>query len=155
MWQKSVELMNSLLVRLLCAVHAMQLNWHFSSVQFCHLVHFLDATELNWDFSSFQSSLILKLCRLVQLALAHRAHWKLFTVSCNIKSLTCLPGPSRATAGPRKTFSPGPQTISWSPSGEKIFEFLFSKWCILVLSLIHIWRCRRIERCRSRWSPYH
>ena len=25
----------------------------------------------------------------------------------------------------------------------------------LVLSLIHIWRCRRIERCRSRWSPYH
>ena len=26
--------------------------------------------------------------------------------------------------------------------------------CVL-LSLIHIWRCRRIERCRSRWSPYH
>ena len=26
------------------------------------------------------------------------------------------------------------------------------EWC---LSLIHIWRCRRIERCRSRWSPYH
>ena len=25
----------------------------------------------------------------------------------------------------------------------------------LNLSLIHIWRCRRIERCRSRWSPYH
>ena len=24
-----------------------------------------------------------------------------------------------------------------------------------LLSLIHIWRCRRIERCRSRWSPYH
>eukprot|EP00826_Nyctotherus_ovalis_P057508 TRINITY_DN7867_c0_g1_i4.p1 TRINITY_DN7867_c0_g1~~TRINITY_DN7867_c0_g1_i4.p1 ORF type:complete len:243 (-),score=39.88 TRINITY_DN7867_c0_g1_i4:22-750(-) len=24
-----------------------------------------------------------------------------------------------------------------------------------VLSLIHICRCRRIERCRSRWSPYH
>ena len=23
------------------------------------------------------------------------------------------------------------------------------------LSLIHILRCRRIERCRSRWSPYH
>ena len=23
------------------------------------------------------------------------------------------------------------------------------------LSLIHIWSCRRIERCRSRWSPYH
>ena len=26
---------------------------------------------------------------------------------------------------------------------------------IFLLSLIHIWRCRRIERCRSRWSPYH
>ena len=26
---------------------------------------------------------------------------------------------------------------------------------VLHLSLIHIWRCRRIERCRSRWSPYH
>ena len=23
------------------------------------------------------------------------------------------------------------------------------------LSLIHICRCRRIERSRSRWSPYH
>ena len=27
-------------------------------------------------------------------------------------------------------------------------------WC-LTLSLIHIWRCRRRLRCRSRWSPYH
>ena len=26
---------------------------------------------------------------------------------------------------------------------------------VSMLSLIHIWRCRRIERCRSRWSPYH
>ena len=25
----------------------------------------------------------------------------------------------------------------------------------LHLSLIHIWRCRRRLRCRSRWSPYH
>ena len=24
-----------------------------------------------------------------------------------------------------------------------------------VLSLIHIWRCRRDVLCRSRWSPYH
>ena len=31
-----------------------------------------------------------------------------------------------------------------------------SAWFVfLMLSLIHIWRCRRIERCRSRWSPYH
>eukprot|EP00826_Nyctotherus_ovalis_P047653 TRINITY_DN5510_c0_g3_i2.p1 TRINITY_DN5510_c0_g3~~TRINITY_DN5510_c0_g3_i2.p1 ORF type:complete len:102 (+),score=12.52 TRINITY_DN5510_c0_g3_i2:221-526(+) len=26
---------------------------------------------------------------------------------------------------------------------------------VIDLSLIHICRCRRIERCRSRWSPYH
>ena len=26
---------------------------------------------------------------------------------------------------------------------------------VLALSLIHICRCRRIRRCRSRWSPYH
>eukprot|EP00826_Nyctotherus_ovalis_P051315 TRINITY_DN6409_c0_g1_i1.p3 TRINITY_DN6409_c0_g1~~TRINITY_DN6409_c0_g1_i1.p3 ORF type:complete len:123 (-),score=26.56 TRINITY_DN6409_c0_g1_i1:22-390(-) len=26
---------------------------------------------------------------------------------------------------------------------------------VTYLSLIHICRCRRIERCRSRWSPYH
>ena len=32
---------------------------------------------------------------------------------------------------------------------EKIF--LATMW----LSLIHIWRCRRRLRCRSRWSPYH
>ena len=32
---------------------------------------------------------------------------------------------------------------------------LLWKWNDLHLSLIHIWRCRRIERCRSRWSPYH
>ena len=24
-----------------------------------------------------------------------------------------------------------------------------------ILSLIHIWRCRRVSECRSRWSPYH
>jgi len=34
-------------------------------------------------------------------------------------------GPSRARAGPEETFSRG-------PSGEKIFESFFSKWCILV-----------------------
>ena len=26
---------------------------------------------------------------------------------------------------------------------------------LLWLSLIHIWRCRRLLTCRSRWSPYH
>ena len=28
-------------------------------------------------------------------------------------------------------------------------------WTESVLSLIHIWRCRRSTLCRSRWSPYH
>ena len=33
---------------------------------------------------------------------------------------------------------------------EAMKQFLVS-----YLSLIHIWRCRRRLRCRSRWSPYH
>ena len=47
-------------------------------------------------------------------------------------------------------------------SRQTIFGRPFAKWfalcyrtVVLSLSLIHIWRCRRIERCRSRWSPYH
>ena len=54
---------------------------------------------------------------------------------------------------------------------HKSFQSLMAHWAALIsvslalsqtpvstlwdLSLIHIWRCRRIERCRSRWSPYH
>ena len=47
-------------------------------------------------------------------------------------------------------------------------DSLFSNFCgfshinsyslsifVLYLSLIHIWRCRRRNTCRSRWSPYH
>jgi len=34
-----------------------------------------------------------------------------------------LAGPSRATAGPRETFSPAPQTLSPGLSGEKIVVF--------------------------------
>ena len=33
-------------------------------------------------------------------------------------------------------------------------KWLYSR-TTLSLSLIHIWRCRRRLRCRSRWSPYH
>eukprot|EP00826_Nyctotherus_ovalis_P010549 TRINITY_DN12774_c0_g2_i4.p1 TRINITY_DN12774_c0_g2~~TRINITY_DN12774_c0_g2_i4.p1 ORF type:complete len:298 (+),score=57.38 TRINITY_DN12774_c0_g2_i4:57-950(+) len=33
--------------------------------------------------------------------------------------------------------------------------FVLFYYTLLYLSLIHICRCRRIERCRSRWSPYH
>ena len=42
---------------------------------------------------------------------------------------------------------------------ETIFEFVggvvLEPEPVDDLSLIHICRCRRIERCRSRWSPYH
>ena len=33
----------------------------------------------------------------------------------------------------------------------------FHTWVkhFFLLSLIHIWRCRRSTLCRSRWSPYH
>ena len=38
-------------------------------------------------------------------------------------------------------------------------EYFSTKWAKrtsnIVLSLIHIWRCRRYSLCRSRWSPYH
>eukprot|EP00826_Nyctotherus_ovalis_P046450 TRINITY_DN524_c0_g3_i2.p1 TRINITY_DN524_c0_g3~~TRINITY_DN524_c0_g3_i2.p1 ORF type:complete len:632 (-),score=204.16 TRINITY_DN524_c0_g3_i2:22-1917(-) len=34
-------------------------------------------------------------------------------------------------------------------------EYLEEIYKDVGLSLIHICRCRRIERCRSRWSPYH
>ena len=57
-------------------------------------------------------------------------------------------------------------TPSYSQKGQilwktpKSLQFsISSRFRILglqhLLSLIHIWRCRRIERCRSRWSPYH
>ena len=59
--------------------------------------------------------------------------------------------------------------LCWSlgHAEQLLFSCLFAKVSIcnyvtchipdvtLCLSLIHIWRCRRIERCRSRWSPYH
>eukprot|EP00826_Nyctotherus_ovalis_P032640 TRINITY_DN26297_c0_g1_i2.p3 TRINITY_DN26297_c0_g1~~TRINITY_DN26297_c0_g1_i2.p3 ORF type:complete len:110 (+),score=28.26 TRINITY_DN26297_c0_g1_i2:76-405(+) len=38
-------------------------------------------------------------------------------------------------------------------TGEPVADIPFIKR--MELSLIHICRCRRIERCRSRWSPYH
>ena len=43
-------------------------------------------------------------------------------------------------------------------AGVSTWPFAAAQWQIWTnqeLSLIHIWRCRRIERCRSRWSPYH
>ena len=37
----------------------------------------------------------------------------------------------------------------------KDWSFIALVDSISVLSLIHIWRCRRYAVCRSRWSPYH
>ena len=37
----------------------------------------------------------------------------------------------------------------------KVVVICWNGVTVKCLSLIHIWRCRRIERCRSRWSPYH
>ena len=34
-------------------------------------------------------------------------------------------------------------------------RFTFVIFMVFMLSLIHIWRCRRYSLCRSRWSPYH
>ena len=39
--------------------------------------------------------------------------------------------------------------------GTNIPDTTCHQMTVQFLSLIHIWRCRRIERCRSRWSPYH
>ena len=54
-------------------------------------------------------------------------------------------------------WSPHLKTLHWSEI-KRVLDWHHSSknvWRWLKLSLIHIWRCRRIERCRSRWSPYH
>eukprot|EP00826_Nyctotherus_ovalis_P007589 TRINITY_DN11917_c0_g1_i1.p2 TRINITY_DN11917_c0_g1~~TRINITY_DN11917_c0_g1_i1.p2 ORF type:complete len:128 (-),score=26.94 TRINITY_DN11917_c0_g1_i1:26-409(-) len=53
---------------------------------------------------------------------------------------------------PKKTYEGG--------AGAVVFSVATMVLCCALsevpyLSLIHICRCRRIERCRSRWSPYH
>ena len=62
-----------------------------------------------------------------------------------------------------------PVHICWKNNGrlqirKKSLLTMLVKWCGCIhtftrthtqLSLIHIWRCRRRLRCRSRWSPYH
>ena len=44
-------------------------------------------------------------------------------------------------------------SCNWNALGPAFLQS--SNSTVEELSLIHIWRCRRIERCRSRWSPYH
>ena len=50
-------------------------------------------------------------------------------------------GSSGATAGFSASAAQGGPTAGFDP--------------VLILSLIHICRCRRLLTCRSRWSPYH
>ena len=40
-------------------------------------------------------------------------------------------------------------------AGSVVTQDVQANALVYGLSLIHICRCRRIERCRSRWSPYH
>ena len=56
------------------------------------------------------------------------------------------------TPSKHKGVASGPKIV-FARSG--LARLLGYGYGVINLSLIHIWRCRRIERCRSRWSPYH
>ena len=48
--------------------------------------------------------------------------------------------------------------VSYTSTSQTAPQTLWLCWHLQVahvLSLIHIWRCRRSTLCRSRWSPYH
>ena len=47
------------------------------------------------------------------------------------------------------------QVLGWPWPVACVGTRCFWLRCVLDLSLIHIWRCRRYAVCRSRWSPYH
>ena len=64
------------------------------------------------------------------------------TVSGCIQTAVFLTGWSKITVTQ--------QVLSW-----QLWIYSADLWTTLVLSLIHIWRCRRVTVCRSRWSPYH
>ena len=52
--------------------------------------------------------------------------------------------------------SPRPNLVQkWSCCPQVPPQLTSSACVVVLLSLIHIWRCRRRLRCRSRWSPYH
>ena len=43
--------------------------------------------------------------------------------------------------------------VAWSCHQQQQFEILLPGG--MILSLIHVWRWRRLRTCRSRWSAYH
>ena len=51
--------------------------------------------------------------------------------------------------------SPAAMQRLYHPDGDKASARAAEKFNTFYLSLIHICRCRRRLRCRSRWSPYH
>ena len=66
-------------------------------------------------------------------------------------------GPNRSNENQiRSKFDP--MKIKFGPNSIQIKSNSIEKRPIKanqLLSLIHIWRCRRYSLCRSRWSPYH
>ena len=53
-------------------------------------------------------------------------------------------------------FGPDPDRANYPEAWRSLIPLnLWGDYAAPGLSLIHICRCRRIERCRSRWSPYH
>ena len=47
------------------------------------------------------------------------------------------------------------QIQNFATFGVKLYSEFGAVLVVWILSLIHIWRCRRSTLCRSRWSPYH
>ena len=88
----------------------------------------------------------------------HLSRWR-FSTSCHFRRKTFR----SSCCSPQKNKDGGTGSLFF-----KIYFYIMMCYVILDnnskqviwekltrLSLIHIWRCRRIERCRSRWSPYH
>ena len=66
--------------------------------------------------------------------------------------------PASSSSGDVVPFPPTTYHVLPSSDQLSLIRQPVTPWCTArwyLLSLIHIWRCRRIERCRSRWSPYH
>eukprot|EP00826_Nyctotherus_ovalis_P033765 TRINITY_DN27516_c0_g1_i1.p1 TRINITY_DN27516_c0_g1~~TRINITY_DN27516_c0_g1_i1.p1 ORF type:complete len:101 (+),score=11.44 TRINITY_DN27516_c0_g1_i1:63-365(+) len=76
-----------------------------------------------------------------------------FTSLLNFSAVNQLPALVIGPIGTGKTLYTHSFIKSLDPSCFAALLLVFS--ANLTLSLIHICRCRRIERCRSRWSPYH
>ena len=53
----------------------------------------------------------------------------------------------------------GDSLLYYTAGAEKLSDMTIANVDVATLSvdlsLIHIGRCRRLNRCRSRWSPYH